>query len=135
MTVTKKKVNKQAHEPMSMSSRQARKHVCMQTTQVRSTQAGKAFEHVNHEGLQTHKHSKHVSRGNPKTRKQANMPSTQFSSFTKLSQKFGSFKQSKCLYIKINESRYIALFAISGSAKKLFSIVISTFIFSQYFFQ
>ena len=40
------------------------------------------------------------------------------------------------LLIKINESRYIASFAVSGSIKKLFSpLIMSIFIFSQYFFQ
>ena len=40
------------------------------------------------------------------------------------------------LLIKINESRYIASFAVGGSIKKLFSPLIkSIFIFFQYFFQ
>ena len=38
-------------------------------------------------------------------------------------------------FFKVNESQYIALFLVSGSAKKLFSIDFVNIYFSQYFFQ
>ena len=40
----------------------------------------------------------------------------------------------KFFELKVNESRYIALFVSSGSIKSFFELIVSIFIFSQYFF-
>ena len=43
--------------------------------------------------------------------------------------------QPKTLVLKINESRYLALFVVSGSVKKLFSIDCANIYLLYYFFQ
>ena len=48
---------------------------------------------------------------------------------------FNEYELQVFFIVKVNESQYIALFVVSGSIKRLSQLIMSIFIFSQYFFQ
>ena len=57
-----------------------------------------------------------------------------FSDLSKKSTKSAKINLSKINLLKVNESRYIALFVVSGSIKKLFSFdYVNIYLFSKLF--